>query len=74
MCNRADKRGIVASAAEWRELRELRHAIEHDYLIESAGRVLKDALIQAPKLMDAVGKLDAYVAATRTWRSMIRNP
>jgi hypothetical protein len=58
--NRAEKRGIVASAAEWRELRELRNAIAHDYLIESSDRVLKDALLQAPKLMDAVIKLETY--------------
>lgn len=58
--NRAEKRGIIASASEWRELRELRNAIAHDYLIESSDRVLKDALLQAPKLMDAVAELDAY--------------
>ena len=61
--NRAEKRGIIPSAAEWRELRELRNAIVHDYLIESSDRVLKDALLQSPKLLEAVIQLETYAAS-----------
>ncbi len=36
---RAEARGLISSAERWRELRLLRNAIAHDYLIESADRV-----------------------------------
>jgi len=61
--NRAEKRGIIASAAEWRELRELRNSIVHDYLIESSDSVLNGALLQSPKLLDAVIQLETYAAS-----------
>jgi hypothetical protein len=59
--DRAEKRGIIASAVQWRELRELKNEIAHDYLIESSDRVLLDALRRAPELLEAVHKLEAYV-------------
>ena len=37
---RAESRGLIPSGERWRELRLLRNAITHDYLIESADRVL----------------------------------
>lgn len=40
---RVEKRRIIDSAGEWRELRELRNEIAHDYLIESSDRVLTEA-------------------------------
>jgi uncharacterized protein YutE (UPF0331/DUF86 family) len=58
---RMEKRGIIASADRWRELRVLRNAIAHDYLIESADRVLIDALNAAPELLATATALDAYV-------------
>jgi hypothetical protein len=59
--DRAEKRGVIASAAEWRELRELRNEIAHDYLIESSDRVLTEAFQRSPKLLEAVDQLEAYV-------------
>lgn len=44
----AEQREIIESADRWRELRLLRNAIAHDYLIESADRVLHEALTAAP--------------------------
>jgi hypothetical protein len=57
---RAEKRGIITSVEEWRELRELRNEIAHDYLIESSDRVLIDAHRRSPVLLDTVEKLAAY--------------
>lgn len=61
--NRMEKRGVIASATRWRELRDLRNAIAHDYLIESVDRVLADALDAGPELLDVVQRLEAYVKA-----------
>ncbi len=57
---RAEKRRVIDSSEEWRRLRELRNEIAHDYLIESADRVLKEAHRCAPLLQDAVLRLHAY--------------
>lgn len=60
---RAESRRLIDRAERWRELRLLRNAITHDYLIESADRVLTDSLEAAPELLAAVQSVIAYVAA-----------
>lgn len=60
--SRAEARGLIASAERWRELRMLRNAIAHDYLIESADRVLKEALTAAPELLETAERVTHYVA------------
>ena len=60
---RAEARGLISSAKRWRELRMLRNAIAHDYLIESADRVLHEALVAAPELLATVRKVLDYVAS-----------
>ncbi len=62
---RAEARGLVASADRWRELRMLRNAIAHDYLIESADRVLAEALAAAPEMLSTVQRISHYVTAKR---------
>jgi hypothetical protein len=59
---RAEARGVIVSAERWRELRLLRTAIAHDYLIESADRVLGESLAAAPELLETVERLLRYVA------------
>jgi len=58
---RAEARNIIASAERWRELRMLRNAIAHDYLIESADRVLLEALAAAPELLETAKRIAEYV-------------
>ena len=58
---RAEARGLITSAERWRELRLLRNAIAHDYLIESADRVLAESLVAAPELLDTVRRILRYV-------------
>lgn len=58
---RAEARNIIASAERWRELRMLRNAIAHDYLIESADRVLLEALAAAPELLETAKRIAQYV-------------
>jgi len=48
-------------ADRWRELRMLRNAIAHDYLIESVDRVLLDALASAPELIETTHHVLNYV-------------
>lgn len=60
---RMEKRGIVGSAERWRELRLLRNAIVHDYLIESADHVLLEALAAAPELSEAAQRTERYAIA-----------
>lgn len=58
---RAEARGLIDSAHRWREMRLLRNAIAHDYLIESADAVLADALAAAPELAETVRRVLRYV-------------
>jgi len=58
---RAEARGLIVSAERWRELRLLRNAIAHDYLIDSADRVLHESLAAAPELIDAARRVSRYV-------------
>ena len=60
---RAEARGLISSAERWRELRLLRNAIAHDYLIESADRVLRESLTAAPELIETAGCVGRYVHA-----------
>jgi hypothetical protein len=58
---RAEARRLIRSADRWRELRMLRNAIAHDYLIESVDRVLLDALASAPELIETTHHVLNYV-------------
>ena len=58
---RAEARGLIDSAHRWREMRLLRNAIAHAYLIESADTVLADALAAAPELAETVRRVLRYV-------------
>jgi hypothetical protein len=60
---RAEKRGFIPSVEQWRELRELRNSIAHDYLIEASDRVLIEAQRRSPELLDAVEKSRSYAKA-----------
>lgn len=66
---RAEARGLITTAERWRELRLLRNAIADDYLIESADRVLTEALAAAPELTDAVQRVVRYVETKRYCQS-----
>ena len=56
-----EKRGIIKSASLWRELRELRNQIAHDYLIEKSDAVLRDSHQQTPELLNTVDSLYRYI-------------
>ncbi|MBI1860579.1 MAG: hypothetical protein HYR96_06655 [Deltaproteobacteria bacterium] len=60
--NRAEKRGLIGSAALWRQLRELRNDIAHEYLIERSDRVLAEALQYAAELIETARRVREYIA------------
>lgn len=59
--NRAEKRGIITSAELWKELRDLRNSIAHEYLIEKSDRVLKEALRHSAELLETAQRFKEYV-------------
>lgn len=58
--NRAEKRGIVASAKEFTSLRLLRNTIVHEYEPDEYTRIFKDVLRVTPILLDSVEKSNQY--------------
>ncbi|MFM7291377.1 MAG: hypothetical protein ACKO6B_09105, partial [Planctomycetia bacterium] len=58
---RAEARGLITSAERWGEVRMLRNSIAHDYLIESADKVLHEALAAAPELIETAERVARYV-------------
>lgn len=59
--NRCEKRAVITSAALWRQIREIRNAIAHDYLIEQMDTVVADALKHSAELFLTVERIEAYV-------------
>ncbi len=58
--NRAEKKGLIDSADQFKQIRELRNAIAHEYEL-AAMRLIFDAVKQhAPTLLDAVDRSQAY--------------
>lgn len=60
--NRMEKRGVIRSATEWRELRELRNEIVHEYVIDKSDHVLIDAHAATPALLESARAFEKYVA------------
>jgi uncharacterized protein YutE (UPF0331/DUF86 family) len=58
--NRMEKRGIISSAHLWRDIRELRNAIVHDYLIEKSDVVLLDSFKHTPELLQTAKRFKSY--------------
>lgn len=61
--NRMEKRGIISSANTWKELRDLRNDIAHEYLIESSDRVLKESFQKSTELLNTVEAVQKYLQA-----------
>ena len=58
--NRAEKRGIVASASRIRTLRDLRNDIVHEYETDDLGGLFKDALECTPEVLRLVEGTEQY--------------
>ncbi|MEK7692195.1 MAG: hypothetical protein AAB425_14360 [Bdellovibrionota bacterium] len=58
--NRAEKRKLIDSASTWRELRELRNEIAHEYVVEPHGRLISEVARTAPQLITCVENVSKY--------------
>ena len=58
--NRAEKRGHIQSAYVWKEIREIRNQIVHEYATTQMQTLLKDAIQHIPELFACVDRLTNY--------------
>ncbi|HHJ07267.1 MAG TPA: hypothetical protein ENK24_07180 [Anaerolineae bacterium] len=58
--NRAERKELIESAAEFIEIRELRNEIAHEYIPEAIETIFKMALAQTPLLLDSVERVKRY--------------
>ena len=64
--NRAEKRGHIRSAYEWKEIREVRNQIVHEYAAEHLlSPLLQDVVRHAPELLDCVQRVEEYARIVR---------
>jgi len=58
--NRAEKRGLIDSAAAFREIRELRNEIAHEYAQEDLSDLFVGVLQHSPVLLEIVRRANDY--------------
>lgn len=58
--NRAEKRGLVDSAASFLEIRELRNEIAHEYAQEELSELFEGVLQHSPALLEIVRRAGDY--------------
>jgi hypothetical protein len=56
--NLCEKLGVIPSASDLVEIRDLRNQIAHEYLAESLAEVYRDCLALSDKLMEAIEHAD----------------
>ena len=61
MLNKAEKREIIESAEIWKEIKELRNSIAHDYNIDDfENEIFKPSLEYVPVVEKSIAMLNAY--------------
>lgn len=58
--NRAEKRGVIDSAALWREIRQLRNQIAHEYVLSDQRELFERTIQFAPELLRTMARVDHY--------------
>lgn len=58
--NRAEKRGIISSALIFKEIRELRNLIAHEYVNEDLNTLFQSILKYSPILIKTVIDIESY--------------
>ncbi len=59
--NRAEQRGIIDSAEGWRNIRELRNQIAHEYVLEDLHSLFEDVIQFTPFVLKCVDKIKIYL-------------
>jgi uncharacterized protein with HEPN domain len=65
MANRMETLGVVADAAQWRRLNDLRNRLAHEYPLDRARETLlvNDAFAAIAPLLETLARVEAYVRA-----------
>ncbi len=59
--NRMEKRGVIPSAQLWRDIRDIRNQIAHEYALDSLDGLHRAVLAKAPALLDALPAVEDFV-------------
>jgi hypothetical protein len=62
---RMEKRGVIDSEATWRDIRDLRNQVAHDYVVTDLERLYSDVYAHTPELIASVGRVRAYLERSR---------
>ena len=62
--NRAEKRGIIPSALLFKEIREVRNEIAHEYSLRDPAVLFADVLRLSPLVIEAVNSVRSYMPET----------
>ncbi len=60
VANRAEKRGLIESSHKFREIRELRNEITHEYAVTDLPEIARQLLDYTPELLKAVNQAQKY--------------
>ena len=64
--NRAERKELIASAAEFTEIRILRNQIAHEYLPDAMAEIYENVFNLCPRLFDSVERVKTYCQRFRT--------
>lgn len=56
--NRAEKRGVIHSVEQWREIRELRNQIAHEYVLSDLRELFEAVIRVTPVLLETVAAVE----------------
>jgi uncharacterized protein YutE (UPF0331/DUF86 family) len=60
VANRAEKRGLIDSASEFRNMRKLRNEITHEYAVTELPEIARQLLAFTPSLLESVDRTVRY--------------
>lgn len=66
--NRMEKRGIIAKADDWIEVRQIRNQIAHDYVLKDLLSLYQSIYRHCPFLFQAMASMENYMKA-KGWAS-----
>lgn len=58
--NKAEQRGIITSSLDFKEIRELRNEIAHEYALRDFTRLITDVMQHTPQLLNTIEKSIEY--------------
>lgn len=59
--NRAEKRGLISSAEQWRVIRMLRNQIAHEYVLQDQQELFTNTAENTPELITAFDRVIEYL-------------